>query len=170
MQPDDGRVVTNFAMQALRNAPLAIFGDGRQTRSFCYVSDLVDGLIRLMESPDAVTGPVNLGNPVELTMLELARSIVELTGSTSPLRHCPLPADDPRQRRPDIDLAQRLLGWTPKVSLRDGLVATIAHLNASTLAAICRNRSDCDRNHQRGDGENDHEEINRPPGNRTIWS
>ena len=123
-----GRVVTNFIMQALSGTPLTIYGDGLQTRSLCYVADTVDGLIRLMESPDDVTGPVNLGNPTELTMLELAEKIIVLTGSSSPVLHLPLPADDPRQRRPDISLARDVLGWAPNVPLQDGLRATILHL------------------------------------------
>jgi UDP-glucuronate decarboxylase len=128
MQSDDGRVVTNFIIQALRGTPLTIYGDGLQTRSLCYVADTVDGLIRLMESPDDVTGPVNLGNPTELTMLELAEKIIGLTGSSSPVLHLPLPEDDPRQRRPDISLARDVLGWAPNVALQDGLRATILHL------------------------------------------
>jgi UDP-glucuronate decarboxylase len=124
MAPDDGRVVSNFVVQALRGQPLTVYGDGLQTRSFCYVSDLVEGLVRLMDQTDTV-GPVNLGNPGEFTMTELAALVLELTGSRSELVHKPLPVDDPRQRRPDISRARKYLGWEPKVPLRDGLVPTI---------------------------------------------
>jgi UDP-glucuronate decarboxylase len=129
MQPDDGRVVSNFILQALRNRPITIYGDGQQTRSFCFVDDLVEGLVRLMETPDDFTGPVNLGNPVEFTMLELAQAVIELTGSSSNLEYCPLPVDDPRQRRPDISLAQQALDWQPAVPLREGLTRTIAYFD-----------------------------------------
>ena len=127
MHPNDGRVVSNFILQALRNEPITLYGDGTQTRSFCYVSDLIDGLLRLMNSPDDLTGPVNLGNPVEFSMRELAERIVELTGSRSPLVHKPLPQDDPRQRQPDIRLAREKLGWEPGVELGKGLERTIAY-------------------------------------------
>jgi UDP-glucuronate decarboxylase len=127
MHPNDGRVVSNFIVQALRGEDITIFGDGRQTRSFCYVDDLIDGLIRMMDSPEGFTGPVNVGNPTENTMLELAEQILRLTGSSSKLIFKPLPADDPRQRQPDISLAQKSLAWTPKVSLEDGLKETIAY-------------------------------------------
>ncbi|OHC82670.1 MAG: NAD-dependent dehydratase [Rhodospirillales bacterium RIFCSPLOWO2_12_FULL_67_15] len=127
MHPNDGRVVSNFIVQALRGEPLALFGDGRQTRSFCYVDDLVDGLIRLMDAPDTVTGPVNLGNPVEFTIRQLAETVVKLTGSSSRFESRPLPADDPMQRCPDIALAEKTLGWKPKVPLEDGLKLTIAY-------------------------------------------
>jgi UDP-glucuronate decarboxylase len=125
MQPDDGRVVSNFIMQALRGEPLTLYGDGQQTRSFCYVDDLIDGLIRLMETGDDVTGPINIGNPVEFTMAELAHHVLALTGSTSPIEHRPLPLDDPRQRQPDITLARTLLGWEPTVPLEQGLARTV---------------------------------------------
>jgi UDP-glucuronate decarboxylase len=125
MHPADGRVVSNFIMQALQGEPITIYGDGSQTRSFCYVDDLVDGLIRLMDSAADVTGPVNLGNPREFTVRELAEKIVDLTQSRSPIVQAPLPQDDPRQRRPDIAMAQRLLGWNPSIPLEDGLVTTI---------------------------------------------
>jgi UDP-glucuronate decarboxylase len=125
MHPNDGRVVSNFVMQALRGVPITLFGDGSQTRSFCYVSDLVRGLIALMESPAAVTGPVNLGNPGEFTMRELAELVIAKIGSRSPLVHMPLPQDDPRQRRPDISKAADLLGWRPEIPLADGLEPTI---------------------------------------------
>jgi UDP-glucuronate decarboxylase len=127
MHPNDGRVVSNFIVQALRGEDITIFGDGCQTRSFCYVDDLVDGTLRMMDSPADFTGPVNIGNPGEYTMLELAERILRLTGSTAKLVFRPLPADDPRQRQPDITLAREALGWTPKVSLEDGLKETIGY-------------------------------------------
>jgi UDP-glucuronate decarboxylase len=129
MHPNDGRVVSNFIMQALRNQDITVFGDGSQTRAFCYVDELVDGLIRLMDTSDDVTGPVNLGNPVEFTIRQLAELTIELTGSSSKIVHRPLPEDDPRQRRPDISMAQELLAWTPRVQLRDGLTKTIAYFD-----------------------------------------
>lgn len=129
MHPNDGRVVSNFIVQALKGEPITLYGDGKQTRSFCYVSDLVDGFIRLMESPDGVTGPLNLGNPGEFSMRELAETIKDLTRSSSPLVHEPLPADDPKQRRPDISLAEEQLGWKPSVMLLDGLNATIEYFD-----------------------------------------
>ncbi len=125
MRPDDGRVVSNFILQALQDEPLTVYGDGSQTRSFCYVSDLIEGILRLMASPDSFTGPVNLGNPAEFTMLELAEIIIALTGSSSPLRHLPLPQDDPKMRLPDISLAKEALQWEPKVAVDEGLRATI---------------------------------------------
>ncbi|MBR0797144.1 SDR family oxidoreductase [Bradyrhizobium jicamae] len=127
MKPNDGRVVSNFIVQALSNRPIAIYGDGSQTRSFCYVDDLIDGLIRLMDTPDEVTGPINLGNPTEFTIMELAELVIELTGSRSAIEFKPLPADDPRQRQPDITRARETLAWSPSVPLRDGLIKTIAH-------------------------------------------
>jgi len=127
MHPNDGRVVSNFIVQALRNQPITLYGDGTQTRSFCYVDDLIEGFVRLMASPDELTGPVNLGNPGEFTMIELAEAVRELTGSSSPLVQAPLPQDDPRQRQPDITLAREHLGWEPKVALREGLRPTIAY-------------------------------------------
>ncbi len=129
MAPDDGRVVSNFAMQALRGEPITIYGDGEQTRSFCFVDDLVDGLIGLMDAPADFTGPVNLGNPVENTMRELAELVLEITGSRSTIEHHPLPDDDPIRRRPDIGLAERELGWSPRVELRTGLEKTIAYFD-----------------------------------------
>jgi UDP-glucuronate decarboxylase len=126
MDPNDGRVVSNFITQALRGQPLTIFGDGTQTRSFCYCDDLIEGIIRMMNQEESV-GPVNLGNPGEFTMLELAELVLKLTNSKSKLIHVPLPADDPKQRRPDIALAGKLLNWSPKVPLADGLVPTIAY-------------------------------------------
>ena len=127
MHPADGRVVSNFIMQALRGEALTIYGEGLQTRSFCYVDDLVEGLMRLMDSPPGFTGPVNLGNPGEFTMRELADQVLALTGSKSTLAFGPLPEDDPRQRQPDIGLAKSALGWSPKVPLQEGLKATIAY-------------------------------------------
>jgi UDP-glucuronate decarboxylase len=125
MRPDDGRVVSNFVVQALRGEDITIYGSGSQTRSFCYVSDLVDGLMRLMASPDAIVGPVNVGNPGEFTIEELASIVVEMTGSRSNIVHRDLPIDDPRQRRPDITVAKDDLGWLPHISLREGLSRTI---------------------------------------------
>ena len=127
MRPDDGRVVSNFIVQALQNKPITVYGSGQQTRSFCYVDDLIDGLVRLMGTKDEVTGPINLGNPAEFTMLELANLAIELTGSSSTIKYLPLPADDPRQRQPDIEVASRELDWKPKVQLRAGLGKTIAY-------------------------------------------
>ena len=127
MHPADGRVVSNFIMQALRGEDITLFGDGSQTRSFCYVDDLVEGFLRLMGSPEGFTGPVNLGNPVEFTIRELAELVVEMTGSRSRLVQRPLPSDDPTQRKPDISIAQRELKWEPSVPLREGLEKTIAY-------------------------------------------
>ena len=127
MHPNDGRVVSNFIMQALLGRPITIYGEGQQTRSFCYVDDLVEGFIRLMNSPSEVTGPINLGNPGEFTIRELADMVIELTGSKSVIEHLPLPPDDPRQRRPDITRARNTLGWEPKVALRDGLIRSIPY-------------------------------------------
>ncbi|MET4389889.1 UDP-glucuronate decarboxylase [Bradyrhizobium sp. F1.4.3] len=134
MHPADGRVVSNFIIQALKGEGITIYGDGSQTRSFCYVDDLVDGLIRLMESPDDVTGPINLGNPVEFTMKQLAELIIAETGSSSALVTRPLPQDDPKQRKPDITLAATKLNWSPKVSLKDGLKPTAAYFRANLPA------------------------------------
>lgn len=130
MEPDDGRVVSNFIVQALRNKEITIFGDGTQTRSFQYVSDLVEGTIRMMNSEDSFVGPVNIGNPDEFTMLELAHNILEITGSKSKIIYLPLPADDPTQRQPDISLArEKLDGWEPKIPLREGLIKTIEYFD-----------------------------------------
>ncbi len=135
MHPNDGRVVSNFVVQALRGEDLTIYGEGQQTRSFCYVDDLVEGMLRMMESEPGFTGPVNLGNPTEFTMLELAELVIKLVGSKSKLVHRPLPQDDPRQRKPNISLAQAKLGnWTPSVNLEDGLKETIAYFR-HTLSA-----------------------------------
>ncbi len=130
MHPNDGRVVSNFIMQALAGKPITIYGDGSQTRSFCFVSDMIDGLVRLMETPDDVRGPMNLGNPVEMSIRELAEAVIELTGSRSELVYEALPHDDPVQRQPDIGFARRTLGWEPRVKLRDGLARTIAYFAA----------------------------------------
>lgn len=129
MALNDGRVVSNFIVQALKGEPLTIYGDGSQTRSFCYVDDLVEGILRMMDSREGFTGPVNLGNPGEFTMLELAELVLELTGSRSKIVFCPLPQDDPTQRKPVIDLAKKELGWEPEVALREGLEKTIAYFN-----------------------------------------
>jgi UDP-glucuronate decarboxylase len=127
MHPNDGRVVSNFIVQALKGQDITIFGDGKQTRSFCYVDDLIDGMYKLMNSRDGFTGPVNIGNPGEFTMLELAELVIKLTESKSKLKFLPLPQDDPMQRQPIIDLAKKELGWEPKVNLEDGLKKTIAY-------------------------------------------
>jgi UDP-glucuronate decarboxylase len=127
MHPDDGRVVSNFIVQALRDQPITIYGDGNQTRSFCYVDDLIVGLVALMASDESITGPMNLGNPSEFSMLELAEAVIRLTGSRSKLAFRPLPPDDPKSRRPDISLAKSTLGWEPKVPLTDGLTRTIRY-------------------------------------------
>ncbi len=129
MHPNDGRVVSNFIVQALSGEPITLYGEGDQTRSFCYVDDLVEGLIRLMDTSDEVTGPVNLGNPNEFTIRQLAELVVELTGSKSELVHRPLPQDDPRQRQPDITKAKALLDWQPTLPLREGLTKTIAYFD-----------------------------------------
>ncbi len=128
MEPDDGRVVSNFIVQALQNKDITIFGNGMQTRSFQYVSDLVEGMVRMMATPDEFTGPVNIGNPGEFTMLQLAHEIIDITGSGSKIIYLPLPADDPTQRKPDISLArEKLNGWEPVVPLREGLIKTISY-------------------------------------------
>jgi UDP-glucuronate decarboxylase len=137
MAVNDGRVVSNFIVQALRNQPITIYGDGKQTRSFCYVTDLLEGILRLMEA-EGLTGPVNIGNPEEFTILELAELIVSLTGSRSELVRKPLPPDDPVQRQPDITLAAEKLGWKPKVPLREGLLQTIAYFEGHLSARAGR--------------------------------
>ncbi len=134
MHPNDGRVVSNFIVQALKNEPITIYGEGTQTRSFCYVEDLIEGLIRLMQSPESFTGPVNLGNPVEFQIRELAELVLEITGSRSKLVHHPLPSDDPKQRKPDISLAKSQLGWSPKIPLKEGLRATIHYFDQLLIA------------------------------------
>jgi UDP-glucuronate decarboxylase len=133
MHPNDGRVVSNFIVQALRGEDITIYGDGLQTRSFCYVDDLVEGMLRMMETEKGFTGPINLGNPSESTMIELAEKVIALVGTKSKLVHKPLPPDDPKQRRPDIGMAQSKLYWTPKVGVEDGLRETIAYFKR-TLA------------------------------------
>ena len=130
MHPNDGRVVSNFIVQALKQEPITLYGDGQQTRSFCYVDDMIEGFIRLMDTPDTFTGPVNLGNPGESTIKELAEIIIDLTNSRSELVHRPLPADDPRQREPDITLARTQLGWEPRIELKEGLRRTIAYFDS----------------------------------------
>jgi UDP-glucuronate decarboxylase len=132
MQPNDGRVVSNFVMQALRGEDITIYGDGQQTRSFCYVDDLIEAMIRTMDTPDDFTGPINIGNPQEFTMRELAHEVLRLTGSKSQLVQRPLPADDPKQRRPDIELARTMLNWTPTVALPQGLEKTIDYFRRSS--------------------------------------
>ncbi len=129
MHPNDGRVVSNFIVKALQGEPITVYGDGRQTRSFCYVDDLIDGVVRMMTTDDAFTGPVNLGNPTEFSILELAEKVLELTGSRSAVSFLPLPSDDPTQRKPDIDLARAKLGWEPRVALDEGLKKTIAYFD-----------------------------------------
>ena len=129
MHPHDGRVVSNFILQALQNQDITIYGDGSQTRSFCYRDDLVDGMIRMMNTPDEVTGPVNVGNPGEFTILQLAELVIEITGSKSRIVRRELPADDPKQRRPDITLAEKLLDWRPTTPLREGLKHTVAYFD-----------------------------------------
>jgi len=125
MHPNDGRVVSNFIMQALTDQPITIYGDGSQTRAFCYVDDLIEGFLRFMDTPEEVTGPMNLGNPSEFTIAELADLVLDITGSKSEIVRKPLPFDDPTQRCPDIEFARNTLGWEPKVPLREGLVKTI---------------------------------------------
>jgi UDP-glucuronate decarboxylase len=127
MHPNDGRVVSNFIIQALLDRDLTVYGDGAQTRSFCYVDDLIDGLIKLMATKDQVTGPINIGNPSEFSMLELAGMIIEMVGSRSRIVHRPLPENDPRQRRPDISRAQEVLSWAPRTPLKEGLGRTISY-------------------------------------------
>jgi UDP-glucuronate decarboxylase len=129
MHPGDGRVISNFIVQALQNQDITIYGDGNQTRSFCYVDDLLDGFLRLMDTADDFTGPLNLGNPGEFTIREIADTIIALTGSSSRIAHFALPADDPRQRRPDITKAQELLGWYPRIGLREGLMRAIEYFD-----------------------------------------
>ncbi|HNW69941.1 MAG TPA: SDR family oxidoreductase [Bacteroidales bacterium] len=127
MHPNDGRVVSNFIIQALKNQDITIYGDGQQTRSFCYVDDLIEGMIRMMKTPDDFIGPVNVGNPFEFSILELAQLVIELTNSKSKIIFQPLPSDDPLQRKPNIELAKSTLGWEPKIQLREGLIKTIEY-------------------------------------------
>ena len=138
MHPQDGRVVSNFILQALRGEPITIYGDGLQTRSFCFVNDLIEGFVRLMNTDDEITGPMNLGNPGEFSMLELAETVIRLTESKSTIEHLPLPSDDPKQRRPNIELAKKTLDWTPKIRLEDGLKETIAYFRGLIDAGIVR--------------------------------
>lgn len=137
MHPNDGRVVSNFIMQALKGNPITVYGDGSQTRSFCYVDDLIEGFVRLMASPFEVTGPVNLGNPGEFTILELTQKIIELTGSKSEVIFKPLPQDDPKQRKPDITRAKTVLGWEPRIPLEQGLKKTIAYFDNLIRTGQC---------------------------------
>ena len=130
MHPNDGRVVSNFILQALKNEPITIYGDGSQTRSFCYVDDLIEAFILMMESPDEITGPINTGNPIEFSIKELAEKIIDLTDSSSKLEYKPLPSDDPTQRQPDITLAKELLGWEPEIQLEGGLKKTIPYFES----------------------------------------
>ena len=136
MHPNDGRVVSNFVVQALKGQDITLYGDGSQTRSFCYVDELVDALVRLMNTADDFTGPMNLGNPGEFTIRELAEKVIALTGSKSKLVHKPLPQDDPRQRQPDITLAKQVLGWEPKIPLQEGLKHTIAYFEQQVRAGL----------------------------------
>jgi len=140
MHPNDGRVVSNFIVQALKGEPITIYGDGSQTRSFCFASDLVSGLIALMDSGPEITGPINLGNPVEFTVRELAALVIALTGSRSKIVHEPLPHDDPKQRKPDISLAKAQLNWEPRISLDQGLRQTIAYFEKAIIAPPTANR------------------------------
>lgn len=130
MHPNDGRVVSNFIVQALKNEPITVYGSGEQSRSFCYVDDLIDAMIAFMQTPDDVTGPMNVGNPHEFTIKELAQSVIELTESTSPIIQEPLPEDDPQQRRPNIELAKSTLNWEPSINLHDGLLRTIDYFRS----------------------------------------
>jgi UDP-glucuronate decarboxylase len=130
MHPNDGRVVSNFIVQALENRAITIYGDGQQTRSFCYVDDLVDGLVKLMNADESLTGPINLGNPHEFTILELAQKVIDLTGSSSKIVQKALPQDDPKQRKPDISQAKNKLGWKPTIELEEGLKKTVAYFDA----------------------------------------
>ncbi|MGO8832332.1 MAG: UDP-glucuronic acid decarboxylase family protein [Roseiarcus sp.] len=145
MHPHDGRVVSNFIVQALKGENITVYGDGRQSRSFCYVDDLVEAILRMMDTPRDMTGPVNIGNPDEFTILELAEHIIELTGTRAKISFEPLPSDDPRQRRPDIAKAKEILGWEPKTRLREGLVKTIAYfdqlLSERPMRALALGRS-----------------------------
>ena len=140
MHPKDGRVVSNFIVQALQGEPITLYGDGMQTRSFCYVDDLISGFVALMNSGDDLVGPVNIGNPGEFTIRELAEMVIDLTGSRSKLIHEPLPADDPKQRQPNITLAKEKLGWEPKIPLREGLIRTIAYFDEQLGANKVRER------------------------------
>ena len=135
MQPNDGRVVSNFIVQALRGDDITIYGNGSQSRSFCYVDDLVEAMLRMMDTPPDVTGPINIGNPIEFTILELAALVIEMTGTDSRLKFEPMPSDDPRQRKPDISKAMDVLGWEPKTQLREGLMRTVAYFDSMLRSA-----------------------------------
>ena len=135
MHPNDGRVVSNFIVQALQGKPITVYGDGSQTRSFCYIDDLIEGLVRFMDSEDTVTGPMNLGNPKEFSILELAEKVIELIGSKSSITFSALPFDDPKQRQPDISYARKTIGWEPKITLEEGLPPTIDYFR-NTLSKI----------------------------------
>jgi UDP-glucuronate decarboxylase len=135
MRPDDGRVVTNFLVQAIKNEPITVYGDGTQTRSFCYISDMVNALVAMIKSPDQITGPINLGNPSEFSMLQLAQLVIKVADSSSLIKYLPLPLDDPKQRKPDISLAETQLKWTPEVDLENGLIETFRDLNTKLLKA-----------------------------------
>jgi UDP-glucuronate decarboxylase len=135
MHPNDGRVVSNFIVQALKGEPLAVYGEGNQTRSFCYVEDLIEVIVRLMNSPESVSGPINIGNPAEYKVIDLAKEVLRLTGSKSTIAYSPLPSDDPKQRRPDISRAKQILGWEPKVPLEKGLQATIDYFRRTLHVA-----------------------------------
>jgi UDP-glucuronate decarboxylase len=136
MQPDDGRVISNFIVQALLGQDITIYGDGQQTRSFCYVDDMIEGFIKLMASPDSVLGPINLGNPVEFTIKQLANTVIKMVGGKSKIIYKPLPSDDPKQRQPDIELAKTTLNWEPKVDLEQGLIKTIRYFEGVHLADL----------------------------------
>lgn len=136
MQPDDGRVISNFIVQALLGQDITIYGDGQQTRSFCYVDDMIEGFIKLMASPDSVVGPINLGNPVEFTIKQLANTVIKMVGGKSKIIYKPLPSDDPKQRQPDIELAKTTLNWEPKVDLEQGLIKTIRYFEGVHLADL----------------------------------
>ena len=137
MHPNDGRVVSNFIIQALLGHDITVYGDGAQTRSFCYVDDLIDGMVRFMTTPDSIVGPINIGNPTEFTILQLASQVIEMTGSRSKIVHRPKPQDDPRQRRPDISLARRVLDWQPRIELEEGLAHTVDYFRR-TLHGVIR--------------------------------
>src|SRR5262245_57964118 len=143
--PKDGRVVSSFIVQALTNQQITVFGDGSQTRSFCYVDDLISGFLRLMDAPTHVNGPINLGNPGEITILDLARKVIDLTGSTSRIVHGPLPADDPKQRRPDIESARKVLGWSPTIDLDQGLRRTIPYFESLLAEGLIETKALADR-------------------------
>jgi len=139
MHPNDGRVISNFIIQALLGRDITVYGDGTQTRSFCYVDDLIEGFLRLMASPESLTGPINLGNPIEFSMLQLASMVIDMIGSRSRIVHRPLPENDPRQRKPDISRAQEILSWSPATSLKEGLIHTIAYFENLLSDSSVRN-------------------------------